>query len=88
MQGTATNSSGQTESHAWNCVEINGIWYEIDTTWDDPIIVGGSGRVSNDIKYRYFLKGTDTFEKDHVLSYQFSDGGKIFSYPTISREDY
>lgn len=88
MQGTATNSSGQTESHAWNCVEINGTWYEIDPTWDDPIIVGGNGRVTNDIKYKYFLKGTDTFEKDHVLSYQFSEGGKYFSYPSISKTDY
>ena len=88
MQGTATNSSGQTESHAWNCVEINGTWYEIDPTWDDPIIVGGNGRVTNGIKYKYFLKGTDTFEKDHVLSYQFSEGGKYFSYPSISKTDY
>ena len=87
MQGTATNSSGQTESHAWNCIQVDGIWYEIDSTWDDPIIVGG-GSISNKIKYRYFLKGTDTFEKDHVLSYQFSDEGKSFSYPTISKSDY
>ena len=56
MQGTATNSSGQTESHAWNCVKINGIWYEIDATWDDPIIVG-TGYKANTYKYRYFLKG-------------------------------
>ena len=39
LQGTATNSSGQTENHAWNAVKLNGIWYEIDTTWDDPIII-------------------------------------------------
>ena len=39
MQGTGTNSSGQTESHAWNCVKIDGIWYEIDATVDDQIIV-------------------------------------------------
>lgn len=88
MQGTATNSSGQTESHAWNCVKINGVWYEVDATWDDPIIIGNGGRISNDIKYKYFLKGTDTFEKDHTLEYQFSEGGKVFSYPTISKSDY
>ena len=87
MQGTGTNSSGQTESHAWNCVKIDGIWYEIDTTWDDPIIVG-KGYKTNTFKYRYFLKGRTTFEKDHVISYQFSENGKSFEYPTISSRDY
>ena len=88
MQGIATNSSGESENHAWNCIELNGIWYEVDVTWDDPIIIGGNGRSSNDIKYRYFLKGTNTFNKDHVLEYQFSDNGKKFSYPNISSYDY
>ena len=87
MQGTATNSSGQTESHAWNCVKINGIWYEIDATWDDPIIVG-TGYKANTYKYRYFLKGKNTFEKDHILSYQFSENGKSFEYPILSTRDY
>ncbi|MBP3803751.1 MAG: hypothetical protein J6I76_07615 [Oribacterium sp.] len=29
--------------HAWNEVKIDGKWYAVDTTWDDPIIVGSSG---------------------------------------------
>ena len=88
MQGTATNSSGQSESHAWNCIKINGNWYEIDVTWDDPIIIGGNGRTTNEIKYRYFLKGTKTLEKDHTLKYQYSEKGRKFSYPNISQNDY
>lgn len=87
LQGMATNSSGQTESHAWNCVKLNGIWYQIDTTWDDPIIIG-NGKVSNKTKYNYFLKGTATFEKDHQIKYNFSEGGKKFSYPDMSIRDY
>ncbi len=88
MQGRATNSSGQTENHAWNCIKINDVWYEVDATWDDPIIIGGNGRTNNDIKYRYFLKGTNTFNKDHAIEYQFSDNGKNFIYPNISANDY
>ncbi len=87
MQGSATNSSGQTESHAWNCVKIDGIWYEVDPTWDDPIIVG-NGYKGNTFKYKYFLKGKNVFDKDHVLSHQFSDNGKSFEYPVISTRDY
>ena len=87
MQGTATNSTGKTESHAWNCIKLDGNWYLMDSTWDDPIIVGNGYKV-NVYKYKYFLKGSASFEKDHVLSYQFSDGGKKFKYPTISERDY
>ena len=87
IQGMATNSSGRTENHAWNCIKLNGTWYQVDTTWDDPIIVG-NGKLTNSARYRYFLKGTNTFSQDHSLSYQFSDNGKVFSYPTLSIQDY
>lgn len=88
MQGKATNSSGQTENHAWNCIKLNDIWYEIDVTWDDPIIIGGNGRTSNELKYKYFLKGDKTFRQDHILEYQFSEKGKKWSYPNININNY
>lgn len=87
MQGTATNTQGKTEKHAWNAVSVDGTWYLIDATWDDPIIVG-RGVVLNSTHYKYFLKGSNTFKKDHVLERQFTDGGKVFTYPTISVVDY
>ena len=87
VQGTATNSSGVTEKHAWNCVNLDGTWYYIDATWDDPIIIG-NGILLSSTKYRYFLKGTETFADDHIDETQFSDGGKVFSYPKISTQDY
>lgn len=87
MQGTATNSNGQTESHAWNTVSIDNKWYLLDTTWDDPIIIG-TGFISSSVHYKYFLKGTNVFYKDHVLETKFSDNGKNFTYPQISTLDY
>ncbi len=88
IQGTATNNSGQTENHAWNCIKLNDVWYGIDVTWDDPIIIGGNGRTNNDIQYRYFLKGTKTINRDHNIEYQFSDNGKTFLYPNLVEYDY
>ena len=85
--GEATNSSGESESHAWNYVQINNIWYAIDCTWDDPVVIGG-GRASSSSKTRYFLKGSNTFNQDHFPSGQFTQGGKTYEYPVLSQIDY
>ena len=75
------------ESHAWNCIQLGDVWYQVDVTWDDPIIIG-NGKLTNKSKYKYFLKGTKTFEVDHTIHRQFTDGGKIFNYPNLSASDY
>ena len=85
--GTATNSQGQTENHAWNYVQINNNWYAVDTTWDDPIIIG-NGTVSESIKYRYFLKGSSEINADHFPSGKFTENGMKFSYPNLNSNNY
>lgn len=84
--GQGTNSEGKTENHAWNYVKLEEIWYAIDTTWDDP--VSTTGWVSESSKYKYFLKGSSEFSKDHIPNGQFSEGGKMFSYPELSKEGF
>lgn len=85
--GTATNSDNQTESHAWNYVKINENWYAIDTTWDDPIVIGG-GKLSKKEKTKYLLKGSNTFNKNHLPTGITSERGMQFTYPELSKEDY
>lgn len=84
--GKGTNSEGMTENHAWNYVQINNQWYAIDTTWDDP--VSSTGWVSQASRHRYFLKGSSDMVKDHIPSGQFTQGGKMFSYPPLSISNY
>ena len=84
--GKGTNSEGETENHAWNYVQIGNYWYAVDTTWDDP--VSRTGWVSESAKYRYFLKGSNEMVKDHIPSGQFTEGGKTFSYPALSTQNY
>ncbi len=85
--GTGTNSRGETERHAWNYVQLQGTWYAVDSTWDDPVVVGG-GTISQSSKYKYFLKGSSEFYSDHTPSGQFTPGGKEFSYPSLSSSSF
>lgn len=85
--GTATNSSGETENHAWNYVQIGNSWYAVDSTWDDPVVVGG-GEARPASKYKYFLKGSTTMSKDHTPKMQFTENGRSYTYPSLNIEDY
>ena len=86
VSGEAVDEKGNSERHAWNYVYINNNWYAIDTTWDDPIIIG-NGIITDKMKYKYFLKGSDTMKKDHTTSGQITENGKIFEYPELAKED-
>ncbi len=85
--GTGTNSSGLTESHAWNYVQIEGKWYALDVTWDDPVTGIPGGYVPTDLKYSYFLKGSEEFFENHVEDESML--GKVrLNYPYLSQTDY
>lgn len=50
MVVTGETSEGQT--HAWNVVDVDGVWYNLDCTWDDPIL---STPNYKNLRYNYFL---------------------------------
>lgn len=87
VSGTATNSEGKTERHEWNYIQLYGKWYAIDSTWDDPV-VKGTGYVSDSIKHRYFLVGSNEMNKNHFPNGQMTESGQKFVYPTIEIEKY
>lgn len=39
------------ENHIWNAVYLDGKWYHLDLTWDDPVIINGS----DTLEYTFFL---------------------------------
>ena len=85
--GIGTNSKAQTENHAWNYVKLDGNWYAVDVTWDDPIITNG-GKLTDKSRYKYFLRGSKTMSENHVTSGKFTEEGEVFTYPELSIEDY
>lgn len=87
VSGTGTNSSGETEAHEWNCVKIDGKWYGVDATWDDPIIIGW-GSLSMSEKYKYLCKGENAFSKNHFADGKIAEKGIEFELPKLNETDY
>ena len=58
--GNAIDQNGENVSHAWNLVNVNGKWYHLDVTHDDPI--GDDGK---NIHYFYFNLNDNDIRKDH-----------------------
>jgi hypothetical protein len=64
VTGDANNAAGVSGGHAWNKVKINGNWYHLDATWDDPVSETGS----NSISHAYFNLTDDEIGQSHELS--------------------
>ncbi|MBQ8582791.1 MAG: hypothetical protein IJ487_03525 [Ruminococcus sp.] len=54
---TGTTDDG--ENHAWNQVNIDGQWYNVDVTWDDA-------DVSGVVRRTYFLCDDEEFRRRHI----------------------
>lgn len=64
------------QSHGWNIVELNGKWYNLDLTWDDPLTLDGR----DIIVYDYFLKSDEEF-KSHTRDDEFKTETFYAHYP-------
>lgn len=72
---------GHGESHSWNIVKINGVYYNLDATWDtDAWSEGPTPR------YSYFLLNTKHF-KNHKRTSDYSASSFTSKY-TMSKLDY
>ena len=77
-------TTGGSEAHMWNAVQIDGAWYGVDVTWDDQ----------TSILDDFFLVGSDTvdthfkkvkFSASHVAEgLQTAASTRAFTYPTLS----
>jgi len=63
LSGMAKNFQGGYESHMWNIVHINGSFYHLDVTWDDPVTIGKNEE--NDPIYTYFNITDDEIKNTH-----------------------
>lgn len=70
IETIVVSSSG----HAWNEIKLDGNWYVVDVTWDDPLTNSGSPASGEDSNKRYLyfnisdttLSNNDDKEKSHT----------------------
>ncbi|BCN29329.1 transglutaminase domain-containing protein [Anaeromicropila herbilytica] len=67
-------------SHAWNIVKVNGKWYNIDLTWDDPLTYNRK----QVLRYDYFLKNDKDFS-DHIRDTEFTTKDFLSKYAITSK---
>ena len=85
VSGEAVNSEGKRENHMWNYVKINEIWYAVDVTWDDPIILN-NGELNKENRYKYFCQG-DNIDSNHFISNKITTNGQEFEYPELYHKE-
>lgn len=62
VTGVAFNGTDD-ENHAWNQVKMDGKWYNVDVTWDDPVVTTASN--TDNLTYRYFLIPDSVMNTNH-----------------------
>lgn len=68
VSGTSTDADNKTSSHMWNVVNVNGDFYHLDCTWDDPVSDNGKEILT----YSYFNLSDEMIADTHSdFSYEF-----------------
>lgn len=67
LMGMGITGPGTSAFHAWNSVILDGYWYYVDTTWDDPPYPDGG--YNGTIRKDYLLITRAQMDKDHILQY-------------------
>ncbi|MFF2912727.1 transglutaminase domain-containing protein [Paenibacillus sp. NPDC057934] len=71
VEGTAKPEGGSTLSHAWNLVQLDGHWYHLDTTWDDPT-PDQAGVAS----HNYYMRTDAQMRRDHTWTKPYPPASK------------
>jgi hypothetical protein len=73
-EGKSSESSGWID-HAWNVVELDGAWYQIDATFDDPVNSERKGA-----SHQYFGRSDAGIKPDHRWNAEF--------WPAAANDDF
>ena len=90
VSGVYRHSDKILEAHIWNEVCIDGRWYAVDVTMDDPVNPkkGQYDKAGEDgyENRQYLLVGEDVMNVHHIKDGAMSPGGFEFTYPPIETD--
>lgn len=81
ISGSAVNSKGETETHAWNYIKADGQYYFVDVTWDDPVAEDHTD--TDHISHDYFFLSSADMGRDH-----FPEENQFIPYCPETRSPY
>ena len=88
-------TSGVPEMHMWTAVRLEGKWYVVDPTWDDPVVLDTNGNIKTGQdgldggeRENYLLVGQDVIGANWKPSGYVSTGTMEFMYPEIALISY
>lgn len=95
VEGDARSSKTEIAGpHMWNYVQVDGGWYAVDVTWNDPLVSGTNGILSGHENEDWFLLGSDslvdtnfTFLDSHPVTNTVTTGGMDFSNGPVLEQD-
>ena len=87
VYGVYRSSEKVNEMHIWNYVQIDGKWYGVDITHDDPVIKGSNNKNSTYETREFCLVGELDLAQRHVPSGIMSTANYEFTYPKLELED-
>ncbi|MHA7965797.1 transglutaminase domain-containing protein [Paenibacillus sp. CAU 1782] len=66
--------SVNTGEHAWNMVKLDGDWYHLDLTWDDPV-----GVQDDIVRYTYYLRTDEEMRRDHTWTRVYPEASTAYA---------
>lgn len=78
VSGVGVQNNGS-ENHAWNKVQIDGVWYVVDATW---------GRSSGYVSHKYFLVAEEDVIHDHIEGVMGSSNRSYSVVDTLATGSY